>query len=101
MTPDGKIEVRGVWSGRRQGIFREDKSFHGLVKGEKGEAAAGSFDGYSPLVVEIVRFFQTGVAPVTPEETIEIFAFMEAADESKNQGGAPVQLREVLKKNGG
>jgi len=101
MTPDGRMQVIGAWTGGRKGIFREDKSFHGLVKGEKGEAAAGSFDGYSPLVVEIVRFFQTGVAPVTPEETIEIFAFMEAADESKNQGGAPVRLRQVLKKNGG
>ena len=28
------------------------------------------------------------------EETIEIFAFMEAADESKRQGGKPVDDRE-------
>jgi hypothetical protein len=29
---------------------------------------------------------------VKPEETIEIIAFMEAADESKKQGGAPVKI---------
>jgi hypothetical protein len=40
-----------------------------------------------------MKFFQTGVAPVKPEETIEIMAFMEAADESKNKGGAQVRLR--------
>ena len=53
-TPDGKIEVVGTWSGGRKGIFREDKNFHGLAKGEKGEAAAGSFDGYEPLVAAIM-----------------------------------------------
>jgi hypothetical protein len=91
-TPDGKIEVVGTWSGGRKGVFREDKSFHGLARGEKGEAAAGSFDGYEPLVAAIMKFLQTGVAPVKPEETMEIMAFMEAADESKKQGGAPVKI---------
>jgi hypothetical protein len=40
----------------------------------------------------------TGKPPVCAEETIEIFAFLEAADESKRQGGAPVSLDEVLAK---
>ena len=91
-TTDGKIEVVGIWSEGRKGVFREDKNFHGLAKGEKGETVAGSFDGYEPLVAAIMKFFQTGVAPVKPEETIEIIAFMEAADESKNKGGAPVKI---------
>ena len=91
-TPDGKIEVVGTWRGGRKGIYREDKDFHGLAKGEKGETAAGSFDGYEPLVAAIMKFFQTGVVPVPQEETIEIFAFMEAADESKNKGGAIVKI---------
>src|ERR1039458_8095648 len=91
-TPDGKIEVVGTWSDGRKGVFREDKSFHGLAKGERGETAAGSFDGYQPLVVAIMKFLQTGMAPVQPEETIEIIAFMEAADESKQQGGKPVKI---------
>jgi hypothetical protein len=96
-TADGKIEVTGTWKGGRKGVFREDKNFHGSANGEKGEAKAGSFDGYVPLVAEIIKFFQTGVAPMKPEETIEIFAFMEAADESKRQGGAPVKIKGVLK----
>jgi len=91
-TPDGKIEVVGTWSDGRKGVFREDKGFHGLAKGEKGETPAGSFDGYQPLVAAIMEFFKTGVAPVQPKETIEIFAFMEAADESKKAGGAAVKI---------
>ncbi len=46
--------------------------------------------------MEIARFFRTGKPPVSAEETLEIFAFMEAADESKRQGGAPVALKTVL-----
>jgi hypothetical protein len=92
-TPEGKIEVVGIWAGGRKGVYREAKDYHGLAKGEKGEAAVGSFDGYEPLVAAIMKFFQTGVAPVAPEETIEIFAFMEAADTSKSKGGAAVNLQ--------
>ena len=92
-TSDGKIEVLGTWRGGRTGVFRESKDFHGLAKGERGEASVGSFDGYEPLVAEIMRFFQTGVAPVKPEETLEIFAFMEAADKSKAAGGVPIKVR--------
>jgi hypothetical protein len=44
-----------------------------------------------------MKFLQSGVAPVTPEETLEIFAFMEAADQSKAKGGAPVKMSELLK----
>jgi prolyl oligopeptidase len=91
-TNDGKIEVTGLWTGGRKGVFREDPKFHGLARGEKGEDPIGAFDGYEPLLAEIVRFFQTGVAPVRPEETIEIFAYMAAADESKRRNGAPVNL---------
>ena len=97
-TADGKIEVLGLWRGGRKGVLREDNGFHGLAKGANGEMAVGAFDGYRPLVQEIIKFFQTGVAPVKPEETIEIFAFMEAADESKRLGGAPVKIKDVIKR---
>jgi hypothetical protein len=96
-TAEGKIEVTGLWSGGRKGIFREDKTYHGLARTDNGEVPAGAFDGYEPLVAQIIDFFRTGVAPVKPEETIEIFAFLEAADESKREGGKPVQLRDVIK----
>ena len=97
-TADGKIEVVGQWKGGRQGIFRESNTYGGTAQGEKGEAPIGAFDGYAPLVVEIVKFFQTKKSPVDIAETKELFAFMEAADESKRQGGKPVLLKEVLSK---
>jgi hypothetical protein len=49
-------------------------------------------------VKEIIMFFQTGKSPVSAEESLAIYAFMEAADESKRRNGATVQLAEVLKK---
>jgi hypothetical protein len=97
-TADGKIEVIGDWGRGRKGVFREDQGFRGVAKGAKGEMPVGSWDGYVPLVEEITKFFHTGIAPVKPEETIEIFAFMEAADESKRRGGAPVKLSDMIKR---
>ena len=94
-TTDGKIEVIGTWKGGRKGVFREDHDFHGSAKGEKGEASVGGFDGYVPLVVEIIKFFETGVAPVSPEETVEIFEFMQAADASKREDGGMVKLSDI------
>jgi hypothetical protein len=99
-TPDGKIEVVGVWSGKRTGIFRESKTYGGSARGDNGEAAIGAFDGYAPLIVEVVKFFQTKLPPVSAAETIEILAFMEAADESKQQGGKIVLLSDILKRAG-
>ena len=54
---------------------------------------AGAATDYRPLVLEIVKFFQTGQPPVSNAETLEIFAFMDAAQRSKEQGGKPVTLR--------
>jgi hypothetical protein len=36
--------------------------------------------------------------PIDPAETIELYAFMEAADESKRADGATVKLADVLAK---
>jgi hypothetical protein len=99
-TSNGKLEVVGNWSGDRKGVFREADKYGGLARGEKGEAPVGSYDGYEPLIAEIMKFFQTGVAPVEPAETLEILAFMEAADESKHNGGAPVRIGDIMKKSG-
>lgn len=98
---DGKIVVRGQWAGGRVGIFREGKGYGGTAFGTKGEGPVGSYDGYQPLVVEIVKFLRTGKPPVSPAETLEIYAFMEAADESKRQGGKEVTLTSVMQKAGG
>jgi hypothetical protein len=99
---DGQDLVTGVWSDGRIGTYRgirEGRADYGaLVFGDKGIAPSGGYAGYEPLVVEIARFFKTGTPPVPAEETLELFAFMEAADESKRQGGAPVTIESVLKK---
>jgi hypothetical protein len=49
--------------------------------------------GYAPLLTEIVKFFETGVPPVSNAETLEIFAYMDAAQRSKEAGGKPMTLR--------
>ena len=98
-TADGKIEVEGTWKGdqsNRIGIFREGKGYGGKAKGTKGESEAGGYDGYAPLVVAAVKMFQTGNVPVGAQETIEMFAFMAAADESKRRGGKPVTIQEMI-----
>ena len=55
-----------------------------------------SSDLYDPLLAEVIAFFRTGRAPVPEEETLELYTFMSAADESKRQGGAEVRLADVL-----
>jgi len=94
--------VSGVWKDGRVGTYRgirKNKADFGVVAfGSKGIVQAGREGGYEELCREIGRFFKTGKAPVGAEETIEMFAFMEAADESKRQGGAPVSLAAVLAK---
>jgi predicted dehydrogenase len=97
-TADGKIEVSVTWKDGRTGTFREIKGYSATVTAEKGSAAAGKFEGYEPLVAQIATFFRTGKPPVSAEETVEIYAVMEAADESKRRGGAEVSLADVLTK---
>ena len=95
-------QVTGVWKGGSIGTFRGIRSgsapYGGTAFGTKGVEAIGKYDGYRPLAVEFVKFFQTGVAPVTAEETINLYAFMEAADESKRRGFIPVSIAEVMQK---
>jgi predicted dehydrogenase len=98
---EGTDQVTGVWKDGRVGTFRgirRGKADYGvLVFGEKGIAHGAGYGGYEPLLKEIVTFFKTGKAPVSPAETIELFAFMEAADASKHAGGHPVTIESVLK----
>ncbi len=96
-TADGLIQVTGTWKGGRKGTFTEGKGYGGKAVGDKGESPVGKYDGYAALVKEIVPFFQTGKSPVPMEETIEILAFMEAADASKAAGGKPVKIADMIK----
>lgn len=97
-TADGKIEVTGDWGNGRVGIYREGGGYTGKAVGEKGEGPVGSYDGYEPLLFAVLNFARTGQPPVSEAETLEIYAFMEAADESKRQNGASVTLESVMKK---
>jgi hypothetical protein len=94
--------VTGVWKDGRVGTYRglhKGKATSGaMVFGAKAIAETAKLGTYDDMCREIARFFKTGKSPVSAEETIEIFAFMEAADESKRQGGAPVKLAAVLEK---
>jgi predicted dehydrogenase len=94
--------VTGVWRDGRVGTFcglRAGKSGYGaMVFGSKGNGPSGGYGGYEPLLVEVGKFFATGRAPVAAEETLEILAFMEAADESKRQHAASVTLESVMSK---
>lgn len=93
--------VTGIWKDDRIGTFRGIRKgrtdYGGTAFGEKGISQVGRYNGYNSLLAEIIKFFQTGVSPVPSEETIEIFAFLTAAWESKKLSGAPVLIDSVLK----
>jgi predicted dehydrogenase len=109
--------VTGVWKDGRIGTYRGIRKgvlkYSATVFGSKGVAPAGIYGyeapvkgvvpkgrymAYEATAVEIVKFFKTRTPPVSAEETIELFAFMEAAEESKRQDGAVVKLEAVLAK---
>lgn len=102
-TNDTDIVV-GIWNDGRVGTFRGTRTgthdYGGTVYGEKGNICMGPFKDYDALLVQIIDFFKTGKTPVTPQETLEIYAFMEAADESKLKSGAVVSLESVIQKAG-
>lgn len=101
-TDSGEL-VTGVWKGGNIGTFRGIRppgkgGYGAMVFGTKGIAQAGPYAGYQPLVERIAEFFHTHKRPVSNAETIELYAFMEAADESKRQGGKPVSIADVITK---
>jgi hypothetical protein len=100
-TPNTDLVV-GIWEDGRTGTFRGTRTgkhdYGATVFTEDGNKILGPYSGYEPLLVDIIKYFNTGEVPVTPAETIEIFAFMEAADESKRQGGKSVLLESVMAK---
>lgn len=98
-TNDTDIVV-GTWKDGRIGTFRGTRTgkhdYGGTAYGAKGNLSLGPFKGYDNLLVQIINFFRTGKLPVTPEETLEIYAFMEAADQSRRHGGASVSMEAVM-----
>lgn len=110
--------ITGVWSDGRVGTYRGIKQgalkYSATVFGDKGVSTAGVYGhgvpekgivptndeymGYKGIAIEMAKFFKGGPAPVSPEETLELFAFMEAAHESQRQNGQSVELAAILEK---
>jgi hypothetical protein len=112
---DGTELVTAVWQDGRIGTYRGIRTgaikYNALVFGEKGIAPAGiygysapvngvvpktRYKGYENVATEIAKFFKTGTLPIEPQETIELFGFMEAAHESHRRGGVPVRIKDVI-----
>ena len=118
VATDTADQITGTWNDGRVGTYRGIRKgalkYSATVFGDKGVSTAGIYGhgipvkgvvpdndkymAYEALAMEIGKFFKTRKPPVSAEETIELFAFMEAADESKRQNGAPVKLATVLAK---
>jgi hypothetical protein len=64
---DGQDLIVGLWKGGRIGTcrgLRDSRTGYGsTVFGTKAILPGGGFDGYEPLIVEIVKFFKTGKPP--------------------------------------
>jgi len=110
--------ITGEWKDGRVGTYRGIKKgalkYSATVFGDKGVSVAGIYGhgvpvkgvvptndkymGYEGIAIEMAKFFKGGAVPVSAEETLEIFAFMEAAHESKRQKGALVKVADILEK---
>ncbi|HRE51750.1 MAG TPA: Gfo/Idh/MocA family oxidoreductase [Flavitalea sp.] len=100
-TEDSDIAV-GRWSDGRLGTMRGTRTgrygIGGTVYGDKENMVLDVSGGYKNLVLRIADFFKTGIPPVRKDQTIEVYAFMQAAEESIKQGGAYISIAEIMKK---
>ncbi len=91
--------VIGMWDEDRIGTFRgirKGKGGYGaVVYAEDGIEYLNKFDGYNGLLHEIIKFFETKKPPVAIQETLEIFAFMEAAEQSKHLNGERIYMNTI------
>lgn len=82
--------ITGVWKDGRiatvRGIRKGAANIAGTAFCENKIVPVGPFSTYQPLVTKILDFFSTGISPISHLETIEMFRFMEAADQSKKTG---------------
>ena len=102
VSTEGTDVAVGVWKDGRIGTFRGlregARPYGGTAFCEKKMFPAGGYEGYGKLLETILTFFKTRVSPVDKVETLEIYTFMEAANESKRQGGKPVTIKSVYGK---
>jgi hypothetical protein len=101
MSAEGTDVVAGLWSDGRIGTFRGCRTGQGTYGGtaftDKGTEPVGPYQGYEVLLQEILNFFKTRVAPVSEEETLEIFTFMEASNESKRNDGKIILMEDTYR----
>lgn len=88
------------WKDGRIGTMRALRPYsdYGVVQFRKaGERQVSETTSVKPdpaaLAHDLVSFFQTRVPPVPNGETLELFAFLDAAQRSKDAGGAPMRVR--------
>ncbi len=92
-------EITCRWKDGRIGSVRTLRPYgeYGAVVFRPGSKIAQSpakpKTGYEKMVQEIVKFFESRIPPVPNDETLEIMAFMDAAQRSKDAGGKPMRLR--------
>lgn len=102
MSAEGTDVVTGLWNDGRIGTFRGIRNGKGGYGGtaftDKGVEPVGPYDGYEVLLHEILKFFKSGEAPVTEAETLEIFTFMEASNESKRDEGKIILMEDTYRK---
>ena len=102
MSADSTDVVVGKWADGRIGTFRgiqQGKSgYGGTAFTTSGIVLVGTYEGYESLLSEILNFFRTRVVPVSEKETIEIFTFMEASNESGRKGGKIISMNETYRK---
>lgn len=102
MSSEGTDVVVGLWEDGRIGTFRGRRTGKSIYGGtaftSNGSAPVGPYQGYEVLLTEILEFFKTGVAPVSEKETLEIFTFMEASNESKRNEGKIISMDETFRK---
>lgn len=96
-TADQDVIV-GRWKDGKIGVLRliRPYSSYGATVYSAKEVVTNEKDlytGYRGLLVEVVKFFQTGKSPIPEQETMEMFEFMDASLRSVKAGGAPVSIR--------
>lgn len=111
-TPTAEV-VTATWKDGRVATYRGIKEgavkYSATVFGDKGVSTAGIYGhgipvkgvvptddkymGYGGLAIQLAKFFKTKMAPVSAAETLEIFAFLQAMEDSRAQNGATVPLK--------
>jgi hypothetical protein len=96
----GEEQVVAKWQDGRSGVLRFSSKTDGPntagVVGASGQSHTEGLDGFAPLTEQIARFFHTRKSPITPEETLEVFALHEGVEESRQHLGGPIRLESIL-----